>query len=163
MECFVYRLKIGLLFIALSLTSQFCKAETCVTTASEFEQKKDQLPKIFQNLPVMLTTDSWLLTAGLEIRTVGPKIKLEGHVWKPSEIYSDDSYVKKICYDGTNFNVTLENGKSYDVKIKSEGVSISGFSFEKSSASTFAGIVEKVKKAQSRSNTTVDNSANGAR
>lgn len=132
-----------LLFISLTHATP----QTCISSTSEYTAQKDKLPSVFHELPVMLTTDSFLVTAALKIRTVGDRIKLEGHVWKPSEIYSDDSYVKTICYGGDSFKVTLENGQSYNAQMKDSDVSISGFTFKKNTDSGFAGIVEKVKGA----------------
>lgn len=124
-------------------------AETCVTSSADFEAKKSDFPPIVQHLPAMLTADSMFVTAGLKIRAVGAKLKLEGYVWKPGDIYSDDGYLKKVCYDGKTFKVTLENGKTYDARVQSSrAVSIQGVTFKKSSDAEFAGIVQKIRKAQ---------------
>ncbi|GEM_PF-2142271 len=137
-----------LCFLGLSFSSGAWAAETCVSSASDFEQKKDQFPQIVQQLPVMLTTDGMWATAGLKIRTVGDKLKLEGYVWKVGGIYADDGYLRKVCYNGSTFKVTLENGKTYEAVVKSNRtVAIQGVTFKKSSSSEFASIVEKVKKA----------------
>ncbi|MDG0814987.1 hypothetical protein [Bdellovibrio svalbardensis] len=126
-------------------------ADTCVSTATEFAAKSASFPQVIQKLPAMLTTDGFLVTAGLKIRTVGEKLKLEGYVWKPGEISVDDGYVTKACFDGKILNVTLENGTTYAAKVNGEkSVSIQGVDFDRSSEAKFAGIVEKIKEAQAK-------------
>ncbi len=142
---------LGTFLVGLLFSISLFAADTCVSTASEFAEKSSSLPTFVQKLPTMLTTDGFLVTAGLKIRTVGEKLKLEGYVWKPGEILIDDGYISKACYDGKVLNVTLENGTTYAAKVKGDSsVSIQGVTFEKSSESKFAGIVEKVKDAQSK-------------
>lgn len=47
--------------------------------------------------------------------------------------------------------MTLENGTTYAAKVKGDqSVSIQGVTFDRSSESKFAGIVEKVKDAQAK-------------
>lgn len=132
--------------------------ETCVTSSADFEAKKSEFPSIVQQLPAMLTADSMFVTAGLKIRSAGAKLKLEGYVWKPGDIYTDDGYLKKVCFDGSSFKVTLENGKTYSAQVKgSRSVSIQGVTFKKSSDAEFAGIVQKIRKAQGGSTKTTSN------
>ena len=119
----------------------------CMSSAADYSANKSKLPAVFQNLPVTLTTNSWKATAGLKIRLAGSRLKLEGHVWSVTDLYSDDAYIKQICYDGSNFKVTLDNGKSYTAEVSGNSVSIKGATFQKSSDAQFAGIVEKVKGA----------------
>lgn len=124
--------------------------EKCVTSPSELSAQEKYFPEVIQPLPTMLIIDSLFVTAGIKIGTAGGKLKLEGHVWKMGNIYVDDAYLKKVCYDGEILKVTLENGKTYDVKAKSSStVSIQGATFKRSSDSEFAGIVQKIRKAQS--------------
>ncbi|MEK2644049.1 hypothetical protein [Bdellovibrio sp. BCCA] len=153
------KLRYHLLTFGFFLTSLFSQmsvaAETCVTSATDFEAKKSDFPAIVQQLPVMLTADTMFVTAGLKIRTVGSKLKMEGYIWKPGDIYTDDGYLKKVCFDGSNFKVTLENGKTYSAEVKgSRSVSIQGQTFKKSSDAEFAGIVQKIRKAQGGSTKT---------
>lgn len=159
---------------SILLTAVHGRAETCFTNGTEYEQIKKELPAIFQKLPVMFTADSTLLTAGLQIRIAdepNKRLKLDGHIWKPDDIYSDESYVKKICYhkatSGTlgitqdpEFEVTLDNGKSYTIEIDDEDkkVTILSFDFELSSAAKFAGIVEKIKREQKSGSSKAANS-----
>lgn len=145
-------------FFAWSLVAQ--GTEICFSSTAEFESKKSEFPAVIRKLPVLLTANNFLVTAGLQIKTVDAKLKLEGSVWKPGEIYSDDSYIKKVCCEDELLKVTLENGKTYEVKVKNEAaVSIQGVTFKKSTAAEFAGILEKVKDAESKRNGNVNNSS----
>ena len=138
----------SLLLGGVLLSTKLLAADVCVSNTAEFAAQAKNLPSVVQQLPTMLTTDGFLVTAGLKIRAAGDKLKMEGYVWKPGDIYTDDAYIKQACFDGVNFNVTLEHGKSYAAKIKGDkSVSIQGITFEKSSDAKFAGIIEKVKGA----------------
>ena len=142
----------GLMVVLAVLVSNVAiAADVCVSNASEFSSQSANLPQVVQKLPAMLVTDGFLVTAGLKIRTAGDKLKLEGYVWKPGEIIVDDAYISKACFDGKNFDVTLESGKSYSVKVKGDkSVSIQGVTFDKSSESKFASIVERIKAEQTK-------------
>lgn len=148
-----------LLLQGIALSAQAI-SPTCIRSVQEYSEKSPELPTVLQKLPTMLVTDSMLVTAGIKIRAAGDKLKLEGYVWKPGEILVNDGYIEKACFDGTSMKVTLENGTTYDAKVKNdESVSIQGFNFDKSSEYKFAGIVEKIKKAQA---TRSSNSSSGS-
>jgi hypothetical protein len=137
-------------------------SNTCIQSVQEYSEKSSNLPPVLQKLPAMLVTDGLLVTAGIKIRAAGDKLKLEGYVWKPGEILINDGYIQKACFDGASMKVTLENGTTYDAKVKNEeSVSIQGVSFDKSTEYKFAGIVEKIKKAQSSRSSTSSSGSSG--
>lgn len=137
-------------------------AEICFSSVAEFESKKSDMPVVIRKLPVLFTANNFLVTAGLQIKVVDSKLKLEGSIWKPGEIYSDDSYIKNVCFEDDVLKVTLENGKTYEARVKNDSaVSIQGMTFKKSTAVEFAGILEKVKDAESKRNGNARN-ASGA-
>lgn len=120
-------------------------AETCISSVSDFNNNKSSFPPAFQSLPVMFTADNNAVMAGLKIRPAGDKIKLEGSVWSILKTYKDDSYVKKLCINGSNLKVTLDNGKSYNVKVNANSAIISGQEFKKTSAAAYSTIIQKIK------------------
>lgn len=138
-------------FLAISFilsAKQVWAEAVCVSSFSEYEQQKNKLPKVLQELPTLLTVDSFLVTAALKIRPAGEKLKLEGYVWQPGSIYADDGYIKSACYENDVLKVTLDNGKTYEGKVGTEkAVEIKGFKFKQSTERQFASIVEKVRKA----------------
>lgn len=143
--------QISMISMALAFSVTANAASTCIQNAAEHAEKNASLPAFVQKLPAMLVTDGFLVTAGLKIRIAGNKLKLEGSVWKPGEVLKDDCYISKACYDGETLKVTLENGKSYEAKVKNEeSVSIQGITFDKSSESKFAGVIDKIQKAQAK-------------
>ena len=143
--------------------------ELCVRTWAEFEAAKEKLPKVMQKAPLLLVADSMLVTSAIKIRQAGERLKLEGHVWIPGSIYTDEGYIdrvciqekeecakksfssKKSCEKKTSAVVVLDSGGSYTTKILSdrelEVTTSDGTSkFALGSATQFAGIVEKIKK-----------------
>lgn len=149
----IFKVTLGLLVFQ----SAFAE-EKCATSPSELMAQEKYFPDVIQPLPTMLIIDSIFVTAGIKIGVSGGKLKLEGHVWKLGSIYIDDAYLKKVCYDGETIKVTLENGKTYDVKAKSSTtVSIQGATFKRSSDSEFAGIIQKIRKAQSETTVKASN------
>lgn len=134
------------ILFSLIVPFQFAYAEqSCINNAKEFENKKAEFPTGFQNLPIQLVADSVLVTAGIRIVNSGGRIKLQGHVWQPGKVYSDDAVVKRACTDGKAINITLDNGKTYKISAKNNSsVSISNISFVKANASAFQTEVAKV-------------------
>lgn len=148
-------MKTGIYLIAILLgvlvSSTGYAEQTCVSSVSEFNAQSSKFPAAVQPLPALLATDGMFVTAGLKIKAVGDKLKLEGYVWQPGDIYVDDVYVSKACFDGKTFDITMENGKTYSAKVKGkDAVSIQGVTFEKSNEKKFASIVNKVTDALSK-------------
>lgn len=139
----------AILAICILASTQQARAEAiCVSSLSEHARHKSKLPNVLQELPTLLTVDSFFLTAGLKIRPVGEKLKLEGYVWQPGDIYADDGYIRSACYENNVLKVTLDNGKTYEGKVNTDkAIEIKGFKFKQSTERQFANIVEKVRKA----------------
>lgn len=152
------------LFTLASTTTAWAEP-ICVSSVSEHQKQKDNLPAILQELPTLLTVDSFFLTAGLKIRPVGDKLKLEGYVWQPGDIYADDGYIKSACYENMILKVTLDNGKTYEGKVGvDKAIEIKGFKFKQSTDRQFANIVEKVRKAsKGKINVSTDKGSEGTR
>lgn len=136
------------IFFLMISAAQANAEAICVSSFSEFNEQKGKLPNVIQELPTMLTVDSFIVTAALKIRPAGDRLKLEGYVWQPGSIYADDGYIQSACYENDILKVTLENGKTYEGKVsKDKAVEIRGFKFKHSTERQFASIVEKVRRA----------------
>lgn len=139
------------LFTALLFIENAVAGGNCVINANEYKINPS-IPDTFKSLPVIVTYESSfsLVKAGaLKIRAVenSNKLKLEGHTQLVTgKQIHDDQYVSKLCINGENLEVTLENKKSYSIELNPEDntVDIKGFTFEKSNEQTFNKIKNSI-------------------
>lgn len=119
-------------------------AGTCIESAADYQRQKQSLPEQLQNLPVLLTTDFPLATAGLKIVASGSQLILVETVRKFSDAYTDEHKIKKLCYDQNKFRVTFENNKIFEVETSNDQLKILGFTFNRSTDAQYAAVVNKI-------------------
>lgn len=169
-----YKIGVGVLVkiinvLGLLLTIFFISpvsAEVCIDSVSSLNQHKSDLPLILRNLPVRLSVDSILVTAAISICSVGEDLKLVGNVWTITEIYEDENYIKKACFEAGIFTVTLQNGKTYEIKVESEkSLKIENVSFQIADKAKYIAVVNKINTAADKAagrTTTGNGGRNGA-
>lgn len=119
-------------------------ASICLSSVADHQKNKTQLPAAFQNLPVTLSGKKFGGIAAVRIRTDGEKLKLESAVAILHKIYTDEAYIKKVCFEPTKMEVTTELGSVQTVAIKDSSFEIENVEFKKTTDAEFAKAVAKV-------------------
>ncbi|NUN06335.1 MAG: hypothetical protein HUU57_11290 [Bdellovibrio sp.] len=128
--------------------------QVCVKNASEYAEKKAQIPKVLQKLqeePAIFAGKDWKAAAAIKIYFTESGLKLDANV-VPSigSAYFDSSHIKNVCFEDDVITVTGNNNASFEVKVKSESsVYFKGMTFSATSPAQFAALADQVTKASS--------------
>lgn len=134
----------------------------CIRHRADFEALRDKLDPRLRSIdkhPLYLGAKTSLVTAALQLRFVGDRIKIASYVWPPTslgyKIMISDSYINRICLNGNTIEIFAEGqskpttaaitGTGADVKTAISDKSVS-FSF--TDARQFQSIANEVQAAQ---------------
>ena len=133
----------NIVLVLFALISSHAAAGTCITGARDFEKNKAAFPSMFRNLPISLKADPESNTdAAINITTQGDTVKLSGYKKVAGIKFSEDGAVKKVCIEGSTVTFTLDNNKTYPVKINANSVIIMSTPFLLASNKKFStGVV----------------------
>lgn len=142
----------GLISLLAILSPLSASAIKCISSADEFKEQASELPKPFDNLPLMLAIEKFGAKAAIQVRVAGSKLKLESFVSNPfasgpDSLYISEEYIQKVCFDGTKVSVVMENtsGKVPQVVLVDEDtVKVDGNKFDKCTSAKFQKIAGAV-------------------
>lgn len=128
----------------------------CITNKAEYLAKKDQLPEILrgiENLPhgkmyrLSGLLDRIAAKAAMKVRIAdNNKLIFDAAVAGGGQLfYVEDTYISKICVEGSEVRIDLENKKSYTAIIKdSTSFELAGGTFKATTELEFAQEVNAV-------------------
>lgn len=134
----------------------------CIRNRADFEAMRDKLEPRLRSIdkqPLYLGAKTSLVTAALQLRFVGDRIKIASYVWPPTsfgyKIMISDSYINRICLNGNAIEIFAEGqskpttatitGTGADIKT---AVSDKSVSFSFTDARNFQSIANEVQAAQ---------------
>jgi hypothetical protein len=104
MRFFSFIFSIGTLFISVASYA----GNVCVKNAADFEERKKDIPRELQTLPLIYTVDSFKVTAGVKISQVGDRFVLDANVNSLVDEYRQHVYIKEVCIIGNSVKVKLD-------------------------------------------------------
>lgn len=139
-------------FILITLTASISYSETCFRNADEYAKTEKNLPKIFQNLPLMFTAENQSIlffdvSAAIKIeKSASGQLKLQGHIRKDDDLEIDESTISKACFDGSTMKITVLSGSSYNVEVDKQNVEIKGLRLQRAvSDRSYNTVISKLK------------------
>lgn len=130
----------------------------CFGNAEEYAFHKDKMPKLFQQLPLVIGAEDkgfvYDIYAILRISIQSGVLILASDSWRATARYSDTNEVKEVCFD-TIFQamkVKFTNGKKFEAKYTDTQIEVPGAVLKRISAADQARIIQKIQsKAASKS------------
>lgn len=142
--------------LALILAAAAANANVCFNDKKSYESAKKVLPPLLQQVPVILVTESWIVTGGLKVDfNAENRIQAQSTLYVMGKYSNDTGTVKNVCLENDG-SVSIVAKEPLSLAIDGNDVTVTSSQgsadFTKSDANGLNRVIAKVNKKRNRDN-----------